>query len=157
MLPVKDYRFVLLMKGVGLATASARTDPQRTGVAPLDVKATDTSGEATARAANAFIRPGAGEAGRPAPGEHGAAARLLPAAVVSRHGRFVQTETGGGSGISHVPRAGAGGRHEGDSDGTVVRGRGGRAERALRGPRLLLPALQARRPPPERMATLRPR
>ena len=55
-LPVKDYRFVLLMKGAGLSDAVSETDPQRTGVAPLAVGALEAAGEKTAKAANAFIR-----------------------------------------------------------------------------------------------------
>lgn len=54
-LPVKDYRFVLLMKGAGLSDAVSETDPQRIGVAPLEVEALTASGEETASAANAFI------------------------------------------------------------------------------------------------------
>ena len=55
-LPVKDYRFVLLMKGAGLSEGVSETDPQRIGVEPLEVEALDADGEATASAANAFIR-----------------------------------------------------------------------------------------------------
>ncbi len=55
-LPVKDYRFVLMMKGAGLSDAVSETDPQRTGVALLAVGALEAAGEKTAKAANAFIR-----------------------------------------------------------------------------------------------------
>ena len=55
-LPVKDYRFVLIMKGVGLSDDVSKTDPQRIGVEPLEVEALDANGEKTASAANAFIR-----------------------------------------------------------------------------------------------------
>ena len=54
-LPVKDYRFVLLMKGAGLSDSVGETDPQRIGVEPLEVGALDASGDKTASAANAFI------------------------------------------------------------------------------------------------------
>ncbi len=54
-LPVKDYRFVLLMKGAGLSDSVGETDPQRIGVEPLEVGALTASGEKTASAANAFI------------------------------------------------------------------------------------------------------
>ena len=53
---VKDYRFVLIMKGAGLSDDVSETDPQRIGVEPLEVEATAASGEKTASAANAFIR-----------------------------------------------------------------------------------------------------
>ena len=55
-LPVKDYRFVLIMKGAGLSDDVSETDPQRIGVEPLEVEALAASGEKTASAANAFIR-----------------------------------------------------------------------------------------------------
>ena len=55
-LPVKDYRFVLIMKGVGLSDDVSETDPQRIGVEPLEVGALNASGEPTASVANAFIR-----------------------------------------------------------------------------------------------------
>ena len=55
-LPVKDYRFVLIMKGAGLSDGVSETDPQRIGVEPLQVEALDASGEPTASVANAFIR-----------------------------------------------------------------------------------------------------
>ncbi len=55
-LPVKDYRFVLIMKGAGLSDDVSETDPQRIGVEPLEVEATAASGEKTASAANVFIR-----------------------------------------------------------------------------------------------------
>ena len=55
-LPVKDYRFVLIMKGAGLSDGVSETDPQRIGVEPLQVGALDASGEPTASVANAFIR-----------------------------------------------------------------------------------------------------
>lgn len=52
---VKDYRFVLVMRGEGLSDALTETDPQRIGVAPLTVKATMPEAEKAARAANEFI------------------------------------------------------------------------------------------------------
>ncbi len=55
-LPVKDYRFVLIMKSVGLSDDVSETDPQRIGVEPLEVEALNANGEAAASAANAFIR-----------------------------------------------------------------------------------------------------
>ena len=33
-LPVRDYRFVLLMRGAGLGAAVSETDPQELGVPP---------------------------------------------------------------------------------------------------------------------------
>ncbi|MBM4458881.1 MAG: 2,3-bisphosphoglycerate-independent phosphoglycerate mutase [Chloroflexi bacterium] len=37
--PVKEYRFVLVLRGKGLADGLSETDPQRTGVPPLPVEA----------------------------------------------------------------------------------------------------------------------
>jgi len=52
---VKDYRFVLRLRGKHLSDRLTETDPQRTGVAPLLVKARDPKAEVTAKAANQFI------------------------------------------------------------------------------------------------------
>ena len=53
-LPVKDYRFVLLMKGDGLSDRISETDPQRTGTAPLSVTALAPEAGKAADAVNAF-------------------------------------------------------------------------------------------------------
>lgn len=52
---VKDYRFVFVMRGEDLNDALTETDPQRTGVAPLTVKASKPGSEQAARVANEFI------------------------------------------------------------------------------------------------------
>ncbi len=54
---VKDYRFVLRLRGQGLSDEVTETDPQRTGVAPLAVTARAKAAAATktAKAANAFV------------------------------------------------------------------------------------------------------
>ena len=36
--PVKEHRFVIVMRGMGLSSCLTETDPQKTGVAPLAVK-----------------------------------------------------------------------------------------------------------------------
>ena len=53
--PVRDYRFVVVMKGPGLRANVGETDPQREGTAPLEATALSPDAEATARAANAFV------------------------------------------------------------------------------------------------------
>lgn len=43
---VKEYRFAVVMRGAGLSPDLEETDPQRTGVAPLDVKVKTDSSQA---------------------------------------------------------------------------------------------------------------
>ncbi len=52
---VKEYRFVVLMRGEGLHPALADTDPQQTGVPPLPVRATDPRAERTAELFNQWV------------------------------------------------------------------------------------------------------
>ena len=52
---VKDYRFVLRLRGDGLSADLSETDPQRTGVAPLAVGAQSRGAAKAAKAANAFV------------------------------------------------------------------------------------------------------
>ena len=53
--PVREYRFVLVLRGDGLSDAVADTDPQREGAEPLAARATVAAGEATARLVNRFV------------------------------------------------------------------------------------------------------
>ena len=53
--PVKEYRFVLVLRGQGLSEEVTGTDPEQEGVAPLPVRALSPDSEKTARAANTFI------------------------------------------------------------------------------------------------------
>jgi 2,3-bisphosphoglycerate-independent phosphoglycerate mutase len=53
--PVKEYRFVLVLRGEGLAGEIHDTDPQQTGVAPLPAIAHDPAAERTAELANQWI------------------------------------------------------------------------------------------------------
>ncbi len=46
--PIREHRFVLVLRGPGLSDAIADTDPQREGVPPLAVMATTAAGSATA-------------------------------------------------------------------------------------------------------------
>lgn len=52
---VRDYRFVLVLRGEGLADGLSETDPQREGKAPLPVRALTPRAEKTAEILNAFI------------------------------------------------------------------------------------------------------
>jgi 2,3-bisphosphoglycerate-independent phosphoglycerate mutase len=54
--PVKDYRAVVVFRGAGLTDQVEDTDPQATGVKPLDPKASSAEGKKTAQVAAEFIR-----------------------------------------------------------------------------------------------------
>ena len=53
--PVREYRFVLVLRGDGLSDAVADTDPQGEGAEPLAARARAAAGEATARLVNRFV------------------------------------------------------------------------------------------------------
>jgi len=53
--PVREHRFVLVLRGNGLSEAVADTDPQSQGMAPLPVRVTSPEGEATARLVARFV------------------------------------------------------------------------------------------------------
>ncbi len=53
--PVRDHRFLLVLRGEGLSDAITETDPQREGVAPLPVRATAPEAEPTAKLLNEFV------------------------------------------------------------------------------------------------------
>ncbi|UCC64171.1 MAG: 2,3-bisphosphoglycerate-independent phosphoglycerate mutase [Anaerolineae bacterium] len=53
--PVKEYRFVLVLRGQGLQDGLTETDPQRTGVPPLPVEAERPEAQATADLFNRWL------------------------------------------------------------------------------------------------------
>jgi 2,3-bisphosphoglycerate-independent phosphoglycerate mutase len=53
--PVKEHRFVVVLRGEGLHGAVQDTDPQITGVPPLDPVASDAASKKTAEIAKEFI------------------------------------------------------------------------------------------------------
>jgi 2,3-bisphosphoglycerate-independent phosphoglycerate mutase len=53
--PVKDYRFVLVLRGEGLSGPLTETDPQQLGAAPLPVRALRPEAERTAASFNQWI------------------------------------------------------------------------------------------------------
>jgi 2,3-bisphosphoglycerate-independent phosphoglycerate mutase len=53
--PVQDYRFVVVMRGDGLAGQIEDTDPQRVGAQPLPARARDAASEHTAALFNRWI------------------------------------------------------------------------------------------------------
>ncbi|MGH7389430.1 MAG: 2,3-bisphosphoglycerate-independent phosphoglycerate mutase [Candidatus Rokuibacteriota bacterium] len=63
--PVKEHRFVLVLRGAGLDGRLSETDPQLLGKAPLPVHALDGAAARTAELVNAFV----GEARRRLAGE----------------------------------------------------------------------------------------
>lgn len=53
--PVRDHRFLLVLRGEGLSDRLSESDPQREGVAPLPVRALAPEAETTARLLNDWI------------------------------------------------------------------------------------------------------
>ena len=53
--PVRDHRFLLVLRGEGLSDRVTETDPQREGQKPLPVRALAPEGEATAKLLTAWI------------------------------------------------------------------------------------------------------
>ena len=53
--PVREHRFLLIMRGSGLAEGIADTDPQQLGVPPLAARAERPEAQDTARLVNEFI------------------------------------------------------------------------------------------------------
>lgn len=54
--PVKEHRFVVVFRGTGLGDKVTDTDPQATGIPPLQPQASDSASEKTAQVAAEFIR-----------------------------------------------------------------------------------------------------
>lgn len=54
--PVQDYRFVVVLRGDGLVANIDETDPQKTGVPPLQATARDPASERTAALFNRWIQ-----------------------------------------------------------------------------------------------------
>jgi len=71
--PVKEHRFAWVMRGPGLADGLTETDPQRTGVPPLPVRALNPASEKAAGIVNRFIE----QAGRLLAGKQPANSILL--------------------------------------------------------------------------------
>jgi 2,3-bisphosphoglycerate-independent phosphoglycerate mutase len=53
--PVREHRFVFVLRGEGLSDAVSDTDPQQVGVEPLAPQATGLEGEATAQLVALFV------------------------------------------------------------------------------------------------------
>jgi 2,3-bisphosphoglycerate-independent phosphoglycerate mutase len=53
--PVREHRFLLVLRGDGLSDALSESDPQKEGVPPLDVCAEATEAEATAALVRTFV------------------------------------------------------------------------------------------------------
>ncbi|MGE5595144.1 MAG: 2,3-bisphosphoglycerate-independent phosphoglycerate mutase [Hyphomicrobiales bacterium] len=53
--PVREHRFVLVLRGKGLGDAVSTTDPQRVGLPPLPARGADPASERTASLVNQFV------------------------------------------------------------------------------------------------------
>jgi len=53
--PVKEHRFVLILRGEGLSPELADSDPQQLGVPPRKIEALSPQGQKTARIVNEFV------------------------------------------------------------------------------------------------------
>jgi 2,3-bisphosphoglycerate-independent phosphoglycerate mutase len=53
--PVKEHRFLLVFRGEGLSGDAGDSDPQQTGVVPLNIAALTAKGKRTAKLANDFL------------------------------------------------------------------------------------------------------
>jgi 2,3-bisphosphoglycerate-independent phosphoglycerate mutase len=53
--PVREHRFVVVLRGDGLGDAVNDTDPQQVGHKPLEARGADEASKATAKAVNQFI------------------------------------------------------------------------------------------------------
>jgi 2,3-bisphosphoglycerate-independent phosphoglycerate mutase len=72
-LPVKEHRFVVILRGEGLSPELSDSDPQRAGLAPKKIQALSVQAERTAEIANEFML----EASRIMKGERAANMILL--------------------------------------------------------------------------------
>ena len=54
-LPVKEHRFVLILRGEALSAELADSDPQQAGLAPKKIEALSPQAQGTAEIANAFV------------------------------------------------------------------------------------------------------
>lgn len=54
--PVREHRFLLVLRGKGLGDRLPDTDPQREGVAPLEASGRDAASQRTADLVNSFVR-----------------------------------------------------------------------------------------------------
>jgi 2,3-bisphosphoglycerate-independent phosphoglycerate mutase len=54
-LPVKEHRFVLILRGEGLSPELADSDPQQIGLAPKKIEALSSQAQKTAEIANEFV------------------------------------------------------------------------------------------------------
>jgi 2,3-bisphosphoglycerate-independent phosphoglycerate mutase len=53
--PVREHRFVVVLRGEGLGDAVNDTDPQQVGAKPLEAKGADAPSKSTAKAVNQFV------------------------------------------------------------------------------------------------------
>ena len=109
--PVREHRFVLVLRGEGLSDASRETDPQREGAKPLPVRALAPEADADGGAGQRVDRAGAEGAAGHEPGEHADAARLREAPAHALDRRDLQVPRRRDRRLPDVPRPGEAGRH----------------------------------------------
>ena len=143
--PVKEHRFVLVLRGPGLSGRLSETDPQALGQPPLPVQRAGPRGAGHRGPGQPVRGGGPGPPRRRRARQHGAAARLRPAAGPSAVPGGVRAPGRRDRRLPHVPGARAPGRHGRAQDGQHVRGRGDHAARPLGRLRLRVPPLQGHR------------
>jgi 2,3-diphosphopglycerate-independent phosphoglycerate mutase len=77
--PVRDHRFLLVLRGEGLSDRVSETDPQREGVEPLPARALAAEAEPTAKLFNDFIAQARGVLASHAP------ANMLTLRGIAKH------------------------------------------------------------------------
>ena len=125
--PVKEHRFVLVLRGAPLGRRLSETDPQALGTPPLPVRALDAPSERTAVLVNAVRDRGRPLLARRGARQHGPAARLRSAAGPAAIPRGVRPARGGHRRLSDVPRARQARGHGRAQDRRHLRGRDGHA------------------------------
>ena len=121
--PVRDYRFVLILRSPGLSHALNETDPQKVGVKPLTVEAQDGSKEAdfTATVVNQWIEEVRKRIKDQHPANMATFQRLVKGARTTEFRHYLQAKGGGSSCVSHVQRSGKPGWYDSGQRATESR------------------------------------
>ena len=134
--PVKEHRFLLVLRGEHLGPRVSDTDPQKTGVRPIDAVAQDPASKATADAVSTFVAQA---------GQHGIDAGVRSIAHACVHERALWLAGLCVGRLPHVPRYRPPAGHECAAMHSGAGQRSGCAGVCLEGLRFLLRSLQANR------------